>query len=103
MLRRFGAELRRCRLQAGISQMQLANRSGVAQSTISRLERGRVPGASMSKLVQLSDVLGRYLPFGYCPHNHVCTWDRLDADGRPVEPIVILEHEPWLRFDRRET
>lgn len=42
LLQRFGIELRRCRLAAGLSQVALAERSGVSQSTISRLEDGRI-------------------------------------------------------------
>lgn len=94
-LRRFGAELRRCREQAGLSQMMLAERSGVAQSTISRLERGLAAHAAMYKLVLLIAALGRRLPLAYCPHEHQCTWSRLDADGRAAEITHELGTEPW--------
>ncbi len=84
MLRQFGAELRRCRYQAGWSQAQLAERSAVSQSTISRLERGKAPAAAMIKLVLLSDTLGYRFPLGFCPHDHACAWERLDEHGTPL-------------------
>jgi len=37
----LGANLRRLRTAAGLSQMELSNRSGVDMAEISRLERGR--------------------------------------------------------------
>ena len=84
LLRQFGAELRRCRIHAGFSQTQLAERSGVSQSTISRLERGKAPMAAMLKLVLLSATLGYRFPLAYCPHDHSCAWERLDENGAPI-------------------
>jgi transcriptional regulator with XRE-family HTH domain len=97
LVRRFGVELRRCRLRAGLSQDSLAELSGVAQSTISRLERGRAPHAAMLKLVLLSDALGGRLPLAFCPHDHACAWERLDANGAPMRQPVSLEQEWWFR------
>ena len=92
LLRRFGIEFRRCRLYAGLSQVALAERSGVSQSTISRIERGKASSASLIKLVRISDAMLDGFPFGYCPHPHFCPWNRLDEDGRasvdPRRPIV---------------
>ena len=51
---RFGEALRLTRERAGLNQRQLAHRSGVAQSTISRLERGAMPYA---RLVVIASVL----------------------------------------------
>lgn len=67
MMRRFGAELRRCRYHAGLSQTQLAERSGVAQSTISRMERGIVPRAAMYRVVLLAAALEKELPARLLP------------------------------------
>jgi transcriptional regulator with XRE-family HTH domain len=41
-LREIGQELRRLRLAAGLSGVGLASRAGVPQSTVSRVETGRV-------------------------------------------------------------
>ncbi len=82
LLRRFGTELRRCRIYSGLSQVELAKQSGVSQSTISRIERGKASSASLLKLVRMSDVLGHGFPLAYCPHPHFCPWNRLDVDGR---------------------
>ena len=54
LLRDFGAELRRCRETANLSQNQLAERSGVSQSTISRMERGLAARAALWKLIMLA-------------------------------------------------
>lgn len=54
----FGAALRAKRKQAGLSQMDLANNSGVDQSTISLLERGKRPNTQVTTLAKLADALG---------------------------------------------
>jgi transcriptional regulator with XRE-family HTH domain len=83
MLRRFGLELRRCRIYAGLSQVELSARSGVSQSTISRLENGKASSAAMFKIVLIGDAMGRGLPLAFCPHDHHCTWPRLNENGTP--------------------
>lgn len=102
LLRRFGVEFRRCRLYAGLSQVRLAEQSGVSQSTISRIERGRASSASLIKLVRISAAMLTGFPLGYCPHPHFCPWNRLNADGTssndPRRPIVS---EEWLDDFRR--
>lgn len=116
LLRRFGVELRRCRLYAEVSQVTLAGRSGVSQSTISRMEHGKASSAAMFKLVRLSAAVGNGLPLGFCPHDHHCAWDRLDADGLPSRnrgPIVSEDYLAevragrtddlqWALYDKRE-
>ena len=39
--RRFGTNLRRCRLAAGLSQVEVAKRMGVDRAHVSSMERGR--------------------------------------------------------------
>jgi DNA-binding XRE family transcriptional regulator len=70
----FGQRIRHGREQAGLSQRQLANRSGVSQSTISRLERGRCIGLAFIRLVAICSAMGTDFPFGSCPHDHRCRW-----------------------------
>lgn len=53
-----GALLRRLRKQAGFTQEQLAERSGVSVSTIRRLENGRAGDHRMTTLNLLLDTLG---------------------------------------------
>lgn len=85
MLRRFGAELRRRRRVSGLSQGRLAELSGVSQSSISRLERGKAPYASLQLIVRLGEAMGGRMPIAYCPHKHGCVWERLDELGNPAE------------------
>jgi transcriptional regulator with XRE-family HTH domain len=40
-MRRLGANMRRCREERGLTQTQLADRAGIAPSTISTIENGR--------------------------------------------------------------
>ena len=98
LLRRFGVEFRRCRIYAGLTQARLAELSGVSQSTISRIERGKASSASLIKLVRISDVMLTGFPLGYCPHPHLCPWNRLEADGTVSpdrrRPIVS---EEWMQ------
>ena len=49
-LERFGAWIRERRLQAQLSQAQLERRSGLDQTAISRLERGRLGGLRLHRL-----------------------------------------------------
>lgn len=106
LLRRFGVEFRRCRHYFGISQTELARQSGVSQSTISRIERGRASSASLLKLVRLSEVMRSGFPLGFCPHPHYCAWNRLDEDGRhsidPRTPVASEEFLEDIRSGRTE-
>lgn len=54
--RSLGARVRVVRQRAGLSQAQLAERAGVANETISRLERGSFE-PSLSTLIAVADVL----------------------------------------------
>jgi len=53
----IGASVRRARRSARLSQQALADRAGVAQSTISRLERGLTPRASLWVLAAIITAL----------------------------------------------
>ncbi len=53
----LGAEVRRKRESAGLTQMALAKRSGLHPSTISALERGQRPAPRTSTLQQLGTAL----------------------------------------------
>lgn len=71
-----GARFRNGRLQAGLTQRQLAALSGVSQSVISRFERGLNTGMSVERLVKIANALGPYFPFGFCPHHDGCAYPR---------------------------
>jgi tetratricopeptide (TPR) repeat protein/transcriptional regulator with XRE-family HTH domain len=53
----FGARLRACRRSAGLSQEELAERSGLSVRTISNLERGRARWPYRDTLRRLADAL----------------------------------------------
>jgi transcriptional regulator with XRE-family HTH domain len=54
----FGARLRSCRRSAGLSQAELAERSGLSVRAISDLERGRTRWPYRDSLHRLADALG---------------------------------------------
>src|SRR5690349_6478859 len=54
----FGTRLRACRQSAGISQQELAERSGLSVRAISDLERGRTRFPYQDSLGRLADALG---------------------------------------------
>ena len=72
--------IRSARRRIAISQMELENRTGVDQTSISRLERGVAPRFPVEKLVRLGRAIGSDLPLGFCPHEHDCAWQA------PVRP-----------------
>lgn len=57
---RLGREFARARCEAGLTQAELAERSGVRQETISRLEKGRV-NPTAKTLDQLARAMGKRL------------------------------------------
>jgi transcriptional regulator with XRE-family HTH domain len=86
--------VKRARYLAGMTQRELARRSGVDQGLISRLERALAPATKVEKLVRISEALGRSFPLGYCPHGHGCPWQA--APPPPTEqPIDRLS--PTMR------
>ena len=63
---RFGAEVRRRRVQADLSQAELAEKAGTKANTIARMERGeRGPSLSMAQALafalrcRIEDLIGR--------------------------------------------
>ncbi|MFN8520311.1 MAG: helix-turn-helix domain-containing protein [Chloroflexota bacterium] len=70
----LGAAVRMCRRQRGWSQRELEERSGVDQTTVSRIERGRVRGTQLIKLAWIAWALDDAMPLGGCPHDHRCAF-----------------------------
>jgi transcriptional regulator with XRE-family HTH domain len=54
-----GRSIYEARRVAGLSQRGLAERCGIDQGSISRLERGLLPGIKIRRLCRLIAVLGR--------------------------------------------
>ena len=85
-----GERFRLGRRQAGPSQRRVADRSGISQSEISRLERGKTPGMSAYRVFAIALALGNRFPFGTCPHQHRCVYstDKPIIDPlRPTQPM----------------
>lgn len=80
MLKLDGASLQKERKSAGMTQAELAKRSGVAYSTLTKLEQGQIPSPSVSAVHQLADALG-------------CTV----SDLLTVPPVKIKQNEA-IRF-----
>jgi transcriptional regulator with XRE-family HTH domain len=56
-LRLLGVQLRRARLRNGWSQRRLERASGIDQTTISRLENGRLASLRLTKVARLMQAL----------------------------------------------
>ncbi len=52
-------QLREAREKTGMTQKELAKRSGVSRATISMLENGRVTCVKTATLTKLADTLGK--------------------------------------------
>ncbi len=108
----LGAAVRIARHRMGLTQRQLAERSDVSQTAISRMERGKVWGMAIVRFARVAWVLEERTPLGGCPHYHLCDYgarwrqlmaehvalpifdlDRLDASDRPVvaDPTLVID------------
>ena len=54
----LGAAIRAARTRAGLTQQELANRSGVSRRWLSMVEKGENPGVELGKILAALDVLG---------------------------------------------
>ncbi len=58
------------RIQAGLTQMQLSEKSGISQADISRLERG-TRNPSLSLLKRLAEAMDATLRIEFVPKKHM--------------------------------
>jgi hypothetical protein len=70
----LGRAIRMARGQRVWSQRELEERSGVDQTTISRIERGLLRGTDLVHFARMAWALERAMPLGGCPHQHRCAW-----------------------------
>lgn len=98
-----GANLRRLRLAAGLTQAQLSERSGVHQTTIADLERGAMSGARDATLERLAGALGVRKGDLVEPEVEATPMEPLLREflGSPwaatLKPPVTEEELTWLR------
>jgi len=64
LLRRLGERLRHVRVDLGQSQSQVAERAGISQSSVSRMERGKAGGTPIRTWTVVADVLGLSIELG---------------------------------------
>ena len=69
----LGQELARLRKERGMTQKELANLSGMGQSTLARFETGGVAEFGSRKLLRVLEVLGHEMT--YVPMNRTFTLD----------------------------
>jgi transcriptional regulator with XRE-family HTH domain len=89
------AEIRRLRLDAGISQSRLAAAAGLDQGHLSRIEASRVE-PSIAVLVALSDALGADLAIRLYPTTGPRIHD--DLQGAMIEATLPEIHLRWKRL-----
>jgi transcriptional regulator with XRE-family HTH domain len=93
--RAIGGQIRRLRMDAGISQRRLADEAGVPQSHVSEIERG-VAEASLTTLVAISTVLGADASIRLFPATGPRIRDHVQA--AIVEALLRDVHPTWKRF-----
>jgi transcriptional regulator with XRE-family HTH domain len=99
-LERLGIYLRRARYIVHRSQQSVANEAGMPQSQFSRLERALAPSMNVERLAWIEDAFHGAFPVGYCPHDHVCQWQRLKP--RPsAEDALAAEIAKQQEITRR--
>ncbi len=59
--RQVGYPVRSARIEAGLTQEELAARAGVSRQLLMRLEAGRAPGVQLDKLMAVLDALDLHL------------------------------------------
>lgn len=77
----LGSAVRIARERSALSQRQLATRSGVSQSAISRVERGAVRGLHLRYFARVVLALGNSMALVGCPHGHDCAYARQWRDA----------------------
>jgi transcriptional regulator with XRE-family HTH domain len=97
LARRFGAELRLARMSAGLTQKQVAVRSGVSQQIISQAERGDA-GLSLIARCRMTAAVGHELGLRLFPVDGVALRD--SGQLAMAQAIVSVLHGSWsARFE----
>ena len=91
----IGTELRRLRLDAGLSLSRVAEASGVSRSHLNELELGTAD-PSLPRLVAMADALGADLSIRFYPNTGPLVRDHIQA--RIVEELLRIAHPRWRRF-----
>ena len=71
---RLGRRLRQLRIRAGLTQHELAERSGVSRTVIASIETGQRSGITLDNALRLANVLGVSV-------ETLSGWDPLDPDS----------------------
>ena len=95
MRRRVGLDIRRLRIDAGLSVRTLATASGIDHGFLARIEAGSVE-ASYAVLVAIGEVLGADLSVRLYPTTGPRIHDRIQAPI--VEELFKLLHPRWRRL-----
>jgi transcriptional regulator with XRE-family HTH domain len=90
--RAIGDEIRRLRLDSGVSQVRLAYAAGIDQGHLSRIEGGAVE-ASVAVLVAIAEVLGADLSIRLFPTTGPRIHDRIQA--AMAEAVLKAANERW--------
>ena len=80
----LGRRLAASRELADLTQQELAERAGVTQATIARIERGRIPGFRVETLVMVAEALGVSVDY------LLGRKDTMDIDLEPAGVDLVL-------------
>lgn len=78
----IGIQLRAARRAAGLTQQELARRSGVSRPTVGLIERGH-PNGELGKVLAMVKALGMQLRVEPAPAQ-TFTLDALEAESEPL-------------------
>lgn len=85
LIRRWGEKLKRLRIDAGFSQTELAEKTGMSRSSIAEIEKGR--NFSIGSLISISRALDQLDQFEYF----------LKEEEYTLTPMEIYEREKKKR------
>lgn len=102
----LGDRLKAARKAIGMTQQQLAEKTGVSQGLISDLEKNVYPTSShVPKMASILKVDALYLSDGVMPHNEVNqqkseykTTQKLIVAGKEIPPLHELMVEKYLKL-----
>ena len=91
----IGTDLRRLRLDAGLSLARVAEASGISRSLLNEIELSSAD-SSLPTLVEIADALGADLSIRFYPNTGPLVRDHIQA--RIMEELLRIAHPRWKRF-----
>lgn len=95
-LQELGYEIRRARLERGLTQAQLANAAGLSRTTLNQLENGLFPDLGVRKVVAILEKLGLDLAVQTAPEARGTDFIRMACTTANVSYKVALTEDELI-------